>query len=215
MQGLGEHRKVVRGAFDYRCGFFSCSDNTPTNSNSNSKNILLLPIYAILVIHTSIFQVQCHTYIMHTCQATSDISESPIECPEQVGRGFWIGNPHLHHNTATPLLHLIKVLTLHSIAVIQIIKQISGYHLYSSILGMVAIAYFVSWRTRHSSRHWEILDIRPKLILNSNLAKFLFVYNIRSYNPLQYHCRDVYKMSRRLDDWNKCYGRTRVREIWV
>ena len=50
-----------------------------SDSNSNS-NIVYCFLFTVLVIHTFIlFQVQYHTYIIHTCQATSNISGSPIE----------------------------------------------------------------------------------------------------------------------------------------
>ena len=31
----------------------------------------------------------------------------------------------------------------------------------------------------------------------------------------QYHCRALCKISKGLDEWNRCYGRTRFRKIWV
>ena len=31
----------------------------------------------------------------------------------------------------------------------------------------------------------------------------------------QYHCRALYKIAKQLDNWERCYGRTRFREIWV
>ena len=43
------------------------------------KNIWLLPIYSFGHTYIIFCQVQYHTYIIHTCQATSNISGSPIE----------------------------------------------------------------------------------------------------------------------------------------
>ena len=163
MQVLGEHRKVVRGAFDHRCCFSNCLDNTPTNSNSKYHSASHLRSLGHTYIH---FFSGTMPYI-HNAYPPSypghfrELCGMSMGLPEQVGWGLWIGNPHLHHNTATQLLHLTKVLTLHSVAVIQIIKQINcypfsqSYHLYLSILGMIVIVYFLSWRKRHSSGHWE------------------------------------------------------------
>ena len=60
-----------------------------------TQNSLLLPIYIIFCIYTFIvFQVQCRTYITHTCQANPDISGSPFE--SQWGSLRYPGQPDMY-----------------------------------------------------------------------------------------------------------------------
>ena len=63
------------------------------NSNSNKK-IVYCFLFTLLVMHTFSLQVQCHTQVIHTCQATTNISRSPIE--NQWGSLKYPGQPNTH-----------------------------------------------------------------------------------------------------------------------
>ena len=71
------------------------------------QNSLLQPIYIYTIIY---FQVKCHIYIMHTCQATPDIPESPFE--SQWGSLRNPGQPDMYDHGHIQGYHRIN--TLHS-----------------------------------------------------------------------------------------------------
>ena len=65
----------------------------------------------------------------------------------------------------------------------------------------------------------EILDIRPYRILNPSPVQSCLPITYLLLNRLeilhraqQYNSRALCKISKRLDDWNECYGRTRFRQ---
>ena len=49
----------------------------------------------------------------------------------------------------------------------------------------------------------------PQLIVQLS-NRFVILYRAR-----QYHCRALYKFSKRIDNWDVCYRRNRFCEIWV
>ena len=74
------------------------------------KNSLLLPIYSFGHTYIHFFFVQCHTYIIHTCQVTSNISGSPIKSQWSLLKYPWQLDRYYHRR----IQGYQRVITLHT-----------------------------------------------------------------------------------------------------